>query len=121
MVFNNVLNVDYQNTLRFRHLGRIGFETDLSLPMSGLEAVSLLKDICDIIRQGTMQKDIVSGNYEISVASYSGTAISITIVNVQGSMSKPVGMFKYDKFVGNKSILSGLESAIKDIEFSAML
>lgn len=121
MVFNNVLNVDYQNTLRFRHLGRIGFETDLSLPMSKLEAISLLKDICDTISQGTTQKDIVSGNYEVSVASYGGAAISITIIYVQGSMSKPVGMFKYDKYMGNKSILNGLNTAIKDIEFGATL
>lgn len=116
MVFNNMLKIDYIDELRFKHFEGCGFKPDVSLSISEEDSIELLTNIRDIVREGTTQSDVIVGNYEISVASYNSTAMSLTIMETRGQMSRPVGMFKYDKYMGGKSILQGLSEAIRDIE-----
>lgn len=116
MVFNNILKIDYLDGLRLKHFEGLGYKLDVSLEITEEQSIEMLTRVRDIMRQGTTQSDVIVGNYEISVASYDSSAVSFMIMETRGQMSKPLGMFKYDRYMGGKGILQGISSAIRDIE-----
>lgn len=116
MVFNNVLKIEYDNGLVFKHLDGNWFKPDFTLNMTPKGAATFLTMLRDVLREGTCQRDInVAGEYEVSIASYGGTAFSISPMELQGEMSRPIGLFKYDKYMLGKSVINGVSEAIIQI------
>lgn len=115
MVFNNMLKIDYLDGLRFKHFEGHGYTTDVLLTMSESEALKLLEDVRVALRDGNSQKSVKVSEYEIEIATYGNTALSIIVMQIRGEMSRPLGMFKYDSYMGRKSLLTGVAEVIKDI------
>lgn len=115
MTFNNVLKIEYYRTLKFSHFEGVGFSADVSLVMAPEDALKLLNELRGVLRDGNSQKDVYVSNYQISVTSYGNTALSILVMELRGEMSKPIGMFKYDAYMGSRSLLDGVSLAIKEI------
>lgn len=117
MVFNNVLKVNYSydGKLVFKHFVGNGFKPEVELKLTEDESLRLLEKIRESLREGNNQSHINVGCYDIEIASYGAKAFSVLIMECAGEMSRPLGMFKYDKYMLGKSVVEGITSAIREI------
>ena len=116
MEYCNVLKVDYMDTLRFKHLSGVSTVPDLSLRLTMKQSVSLLKSVRECLRNGSSQKYVDVGNYEVNIATFMHDALQIHVIEQRGEMCAPLGSFNYDKYLGGKSLLQGITGAINILE-----
>lgn len=113
---DSILKIDYLYNLRFKHLENICYIVDVELNLTIGESIRFLREVRECVRNRDTNKLVNIGDYEISITSDNENNLTISVMELKGSMSKSLGTFTYDSYMGGKSIISGIISAISEID-----
>lgn len=110
-----VLKIDYFDTLRFKRLVGYSTKVDFDIIISESEALAFLKRVRECLRQKTDSFLCEKlGNVEVSLR-YEANSLRISVMELDGQMSRPLGEFIYDSYLGGKTLLEGVRSAIEEL------
>ncbi len=115
MESKNVLNIDYLDGLRFKHLDGVTYVVDFELPISEGSSLTVLEEIRNCMRNDQEHHIVYADGYEIYIKQHKCKELELMVSEIRGDMSRPIGTFIYNRFMGDISLLTGLTSSISKI------
>lgn len=91
------------------------FKTMFRLSIGKPEAVKILSTIRDLLREGHGSTSISTTQYDINLEVYldkRDTILKISIMEILGQKSRPIGRGLFNKYMGGKMLLDGIRDFV---------
>lgn len=116
ILFDDALIIEYDNALEFKRLIGVVPMIDMVLYLSKSESLHLLKTIRACLKEKSVQRDYDTKRYNISIMSHGDKSFSINVLEHNTKGDKSLGLFKYDRYISNKSVMYGIAAIIQGMK-----
>lgn len=113
--YHSILKIEYTDALVFKHVQGFMYVHDVTLKLTKREAINLLTEIREAMRDRSDFSIITAGCYDLSISTYNCERVKMSILEHAGEMSRPLGGYSYDRFIQGKSVLEGLTATISSL------